>query len=156
VKKDMNKKGVGAIELLVGLIILVVIGIGVGGSLISSDTSLVSVSNETLTMTTTPAGAGGYNNTVSLAHEPVVAGSEVVRIPGFLLVRDANYSIDNKDATITSITNLTKNTAINVTYQYEPSGYVHSSTARMIVTLIIVFLAIGALLMVTKEVGLGA
>lgn len=147
----MNKKGVGAIELMVGLIILVVIGIGVVGDLVTGVTTYPQVTNETVTMTQN--SGSGYNGTITLAHKPVIAGTYSISNTTKLLTETTNYIFNTDAGTARIITNYTS-AALNITYKYQPAGYLQSSTARTVAGLIVVFIGIGALVLVTKEVGL--
>lgn len=151
-EKMMNKKGV-ATEVIVGLVILIAIGIGVGGSLISSVTNYNQVTNEEHTFTTGTATAG-YNNTITLTNKPAISGTLTVKTGLITLAETTNYTFNYANSVYTPVKNTTS-AKLNFTYQYEQTGYVRSNTARTVIQLIIVFLAIGALMFVAKEVGMG-
>lgn len=149
----MRKKGMGASEIIVGLIILVVIGIGVAGSLISSNSAYAAVTNESVTVPT--GNSMGHNGTVTLANQYLKTWKLSNNTK--TLVENTDYIVsDATGAQIRIVTNYsTAQSKLNATYTYRQSGYIDSGTARTVAALIVVFLAIAALMFVAKEVGFG-
>lgn len=143
-------------NVIVGVIILVAVGIGIAISTTNEQLNLVRVTNETF--------SGVKNNTlISLAHEPVEANSEVVTNGSLIFTRNGliNYTINNADAVITWNYNntlgvLNNASTLNITYQYRPSGYISDPTTRTVVPLIIIILGIVAMVYVAKGIDIGS
>ena len=140
------KKGLGVVLTVFVLAILGIVFIDAIGDSIVGSTELRSVTNETLI-----AAASG--STVQLQGK-AVSGTPTVR-NGSVVFDSGNWTVlDNQIAANgDQVAQLRTDDAfmaglVNVTYDYQPTGYVSTSSGRSLTTLILIMFAIAILIVV--------
>jgi hypothetical protein len=141
----------------VSLILMAFIGILIGTVLIDSiadsiselDDTIVTPNNESITWS-------GNNTPFTLAHDDIVAGSDVVWNHTTQMVRNTHYTISKTAITFTNTSRYLWDTAaLNITYTYEGANYVDNTTSRTLMNVIPIFFVLAILLigyvMVTKS-----
>ena len=137
------------IKIVLGLILLLSALLPITLSAVSDVTDLDSVINETYNASTSLA-----TTQFSLDNDDIVANSDVVtNSTGTIFTRDTDYVIDYDQGAINFSEPTNVNHFINVTYNFEPSGF-QSGTSATILTLLTVFIVLGALVFIAKTSGL--
>lgn len=137
----------------VGLFIIVFVALIVGLALIVPTAQNVGQSTQTLTFTNQSFTLPALNGIIVLngqAANNVVVFNRSAAV--YVLVPATNYTITNYDVSTGTLRTTLKlidatfaNNAANITYISEPIGYVTDSGSRSILTLIVIFTAIGIL-----------
>lgn len=115
----------GIVSVLIGVVMIPVI------TSLTEDAQTIS-SNEQILSTTS-------NASVTLAYDDLVSGSEVINTSNIVVSYSINYE--------SGVINFWNGTGVwNVSYDYEPDGYVNSAAGRTVTRQIAIIFAVGLIL----------
>lgn len=158
-----NMKGQALVGAMIGLMVALIIGVGVVIPVVSDvlapATTLTSVTTENITF--------ALNNTAyTLAHTPVDESTNTAklyyfantsnRIPAGKVVFTSTTVKIYTNSTLGVYPNITNGTTFYYAYyDYQPSGYVTSSTARTLVGYFVLLIVIVIIVAIVGLIGLG-
>lgn len=151
--KKITGKGqvaMGIAAFMIAIVIMIAAGITIFTDLGVTQQKVQTVDVEQLTNTQ-------FNQTMSLANQKVVEGSETIVNSTALdpsvnistLRKDSEYSISYRTGKVTFIN---RTGMWNVSYRYKPSGYAEKGTTRTILGLLPLLLAIGILVFASRYI----
>ena len=148
-----NKSGLNSILYVFILVVIAVSLLTVVGDMVFENTNVYSITNETLLITPVRILNNSINDSLHLlpANTDWASITSIGMFNGTLFVLDTDYNVSETwGITFLNSTQMVfyNNNGTNLTYTWYPPEYVKSSTSRVVLGLIVLFVAIGLLLLV--------